>query len=345
MAEFPGPASSESAPRSAPLRHGAREILKRCLPVLRVILAGAILTGLIRWIGPEQVLTRLAACPLPAALAGFAIAFLALWVGSVRLWLLARSRAFPLSNAQALAVNLTAVMYGLILPGGSATGWLVRLLRLSSGLSRLQSAVWILSSDRIFATGVGAAIGLLAGIFVVSPVKPAVSLLLFAIVLGMSAAMAILFASSMEFARMWAERIPVLRRFTPFLVRSEVFEGRPGMRTACLATLLSVLVHVGGIASWLILASAFDLDVGAWDIAWVRSAALVAALLPATAGGLGLREGAVVFLMATLGVDRTDALSLALLVFSVTILPIGVLGAILELGRLLMDRRSPAQTG
>jgi hypothetical protein len=82
-------------------------------------------------------------------------------------------------------------------------------------------------------------------------------------------------------------------------------------------------------------ARALGLELGLLEIAWVRSAALVVGLLPVTVGGLGLREGTVVALLAVFGVSSADALSLSLLAFTVTVLGVGVVGGLSEAAHLI----------
>jgi uncharacterized membrane protein YbhN (UPF0104 family) len=65
---------------------------------------------------------------------------------------------------------------------------------------------------------------------------------------------------------------------------------------------------------------------------------MIVGVIPATVGGLGLREGATAYLLMTLGVTSADALSLALLAFAVTVLGVGLLGGLAEAWRLLMIR-------
>jgi uncharacterized membrane protein YbhN (UPF0104 family) len=80
------------------------------------------------------------------------------------------------------------------------------------------------------------------------------------------------------------------------------------------------------------------LEIDVATIAWIRSAALVVTLIPATVGGLGVREAAVVYLMSALGVPSVDALTLSLLTFAITVVAIGMLGGIFEAFRLFTQR-------
>jgi len=305
-------------------------LIRRAIPALRVLLAFAILAILVRLAGPEGVLARIAECPWPAALAGFSAAFLGQWLGAIRLKVLARSQRLPLTHMKALTVNLSAMFYGLFLPGGNVTGWAIRLFHLTPGASGLGTALVVLVGDRAVATAAGAGIGLLAGFLMSSSTLPAVTFLLLATAAGMSLLGLTLFTRSLDAVLGLAKRAPGIRWAAEYLRRAGSLDRRPGFLTVVAAILLSAAVHVSGIASWFVLARALGLEVDVSTIAWVRSAAMVVALVPVTIGGLGLREGAVVYLMAGLGVASVDALSLSLLVFAVTVFAIGLVGGVLE---------------
>lgn len=312
--------------------------MRRAIPTLRVLLAFAILAVLVRLAGPGGVVSRIADCPWPAALAGFSAALAGHWLGAIRLKLLARSQNLPLTSMKALTVSLSATFYGLFLPGGSATGWAVRIFRLAPGASGLGTVLVVLLGDRVVTTATGAGLGLLAGSFISSPAMPAVTIVLLVTFAGMSLLALALYTRSLDAVLALAKRAPGIEWIAKRFRKAGTLERRPPLRTACAALLLSAGVHLAGIVSWFVLARALGIDVDVATIAWIRSAALVAALLPATVGGLGLREGAVVFLMAGFGVESVDALSLSLLVFAVTVFAIGLAGGIVEACGLLVHR-------
>jgi len=71
------------------------------------------------------------------------------------------------------------------------------------------------------------------------------------------------------------------------------------------------------------------------SMGWVRSVVTVLTLLPISIGGVGVREGALVFTLQSLGVPAHDALALSLLVFATTILAPGLAGGAVEAAHLL----------
>jgi len=312
---------------------------RRLLGFLRVAAAVAIVVALVRAIGPQDVLVRIGTCPPGTALAAFAATMVSQWLAAHRLRLLARSQGFKLSGSEAVLIGLSAVFYGLFVPGGSATGWAVRLLRLSRGTGRITPGLQLLAGDRALSTASGAAIGVAAGLFIGESAPGWIAVLLLAVTAGAILLSLALFAPSRAPPMAWARRVPLLERVTAKVAARGSLLRRPDSATVLVATGLSFAAHAGGVLAWVLLAQAMGLDLDAVSIAWVRSAAMVATLLPATIGGLGLRDGAVVYLMGTLGIAAAVALSLSLLVFAATIFAVGIVGGVLEALDLVRRRR------
>jgi hypothetical protein len=308
---------------------------RRFVRVLRIALAAAIVAALVHWIGPAEVWARLAACPWPVAVAGLAASLTGQWLGAIRFASLARTQGMPLSQADALGINLSAMFYGLFLPGGTATSWLVRLLRMPDVKQQLGLAITVIAGDRAFATAAGAALGVAADLALGGPATPAVTLGLVAVTGGAAffgwALFSPAFAARLE---RWRD-VPMLRRFAAKRLGDALPRKRPSLATFVAAAWLSAAVHGLGILVWWALARTLGLDLGLLEITWVRSASLVVGLLPVTVGGLGLREGTVILLLAGFGVAAADALSLSLLAFTITVLGVGVVGGLGEAGRLL----------
>jgi hypothetical protein len=87
------------------------------------------------------------------------------------------------------------------------------------------------------------------------------------------------------------------------------------------------------LSAW-VLCIALDIDLALGTVAWIRALTLVLMLLPFTIGGLGLREGAHIFLMGLYGVSAGDAMTFSLMMFAIQ-LGIGLLGGGMELLRVV----------
>lgn len=95
---------------------------------------------------------------------------------------------------------------------------------------------------------------------------------------------------------------------------------------AVASNLLSVMVYY-------LLARAVGLDVSSVTIGWVRSAMIIATILPISVSGLGLREGASLLLLSGYGIAAEHIVAFSLTVFALFVL-FGLLGGVLEVWRL-----------
>lgn len=79
------------------------------------------------------------------------------------------------------------------------------------------------------------------------------------------------------------------------------------------ATAFGVASHLALSAVFWATAGALGLSLDAWTLLTVGNAIVLAVLLPVSVGGVGVREGVAVVLLATAGVASTDAVLVALL--------------------------------
>ena len=85
------------------------------------------------------------------------------------------------------------------------------------------------------------------------------------------------------------------------------------------------------------LSVSFDIQVALVDWCWIFAAVSLLLLLPITVGGIGLREGAFVTLLAGLGVSGEKALACSLALFGLHILAAAA-GAVLDLVLIVRER-------
>jgi uncharacterized membrane protein YbhN (UPF0104 family) len=319
-----------------------QRIVRKLFPLLRVVLACAIVTSLVIWVRPEELFERFSGIRPSAGLVAFAGTLLAYWLGAIRLRLLAQSEEFALNEKEAISLNFAAVFYGLFLPGGSATGWAVRLVRLARDRANTATALFVLACDRALATASLAAIGVIADLWLRNPIAIPVSVALFAVMLGTTLMAVFLLVPSVRVLLAPIVHAPVLHRFAKFVRKYQTPAVRPQYRVVVNAIFLSICVHLVGTAVWVLLARSVGIDVNLVVIAWVRSASMVVALFPVSVGGLGLRESVVMYLLASFGVSGAEALSLSLSVFTVTVLSVGLFGGLIEVWHLVMEYYSKA---
>ena len=86
-----------------------------------------------------------------------------------------------------------------------------------------------------------------------------------------------------------------------------------------------VVSNLLAIAAAVAIGTSLDLAVGLWAYVAVVPLSIIATILPISIAGWGVREGAMVSLLALFGVPNTDALALSLL-FGLTLLGASVIG-------------------
>ena len=264
-----------------------------------------------------------------------AVSFTANLAVAFRLRVLLAAQDVPARTRQTLAINLAAYFYNLFLPIGGVGVAALRLQRLSQRTrGRYTAALTAMVCDRLAAIAAVGFIGLVC--WIADPhAKPVGGLL---VLLGGLTAIGLLVAP----------------RAVPLQVRHFVREFRAGgsgtwwsaallrlstalgsvarLSPAALASIfgISILAQLPGIVVFAVLGQGLGLPVSLVAMGWIRSVVVLITVIPLSIGGLGVREGALVFTLAAFGVPAHDALALSILIFATTILAPGLAGGLLE---------------
>ena len=296
---------------------------RRWLKPLRYAVAAILLVWLFSRFPLSQVGAVLGRAPLPTLLLGAAAAVAAQVIASVRLSVVARHHGFAVSAVEACRINFAAAFYGLTVPAGNLAGGAVRIYRLGGG-GRPMPALAAVFADRVHAT-YGT---LLAGsiFWIADPV--AAPPVLGAALLAITAGMPVVYL--------------LLRKGSPLAARLPEKWSRALGREATVApaetagiVALSMAAQLFGLGAVVAAASAVGLDVSPLTLGWVRTAVMVLVMLPITIAGFGVREGALVAVLAQYGVPGEEAVAFSLLMFAIATLPNGALGGLLEAWRLV----------
>ena len=264
-----------------------------------------------------------------------AVSFTANLAVAFRLRVLLAAQDVPARTRQTLAINLAAYFYNLFLPIGGVGVAALRLQRLSQRTrGRYTAALTAMVCDRLAAIAAVGFVGLVCW-FADPHAKPVGGLL---VLLGGLTAIGLLVAP----------------RAVPVQVRHFVRELRTGgsgtwwsaallrlstalgsvarLSPAALASIfgISILAQLPGIVVFAVLGQGLGLPVSLVAMGWIRSVVVLITVIPLSIGGLGVREGALVFTLAAFGVPAHDALALSILIFATTILAPGLAGGILE---------------
>jgi uncharacterized protein (TIRG00374 family) len=261
------------------------------------------------------------------------------WIVAYRLKLLVDALGSRLSVRELFGINAATSFYGLFLPGGNVTRFAIRLYKITKIQKNYAEMALAVLLDRAITTLTLCVVG--SAFWLGS--QPAIS----ASVLLMTATVLILM---LTLVMVLTGKVSVR---TPSRLRAamERTGGRPLERlreaiaragdmpcsTLVNAFGLSVLIHLMGTFSYLLIAWALSMDLSFVLLGWVRPGLILATMIPVSVGGLGLREVASLVLLTTISND--EAVAFSLLVFVVTILPLGLLGGIYATSGFFRERR------
>lgn len=257
-----------------------------------------------------------------------------------RLRLLAQVQGVGLGTREVMEINLVTLFYGLFLPGGGITAIVIRLYRLTRPDRRYAATLAAIVCDRLLATATLCVAGLLFCLLEGRQRSQPALLLLAAASAAAALVLSPMFhPAPARWITLVASRLPLLRGLWPRIAEAlAVFRAVPWRGQIGLAA-LSLGAHVLGIAVYFLLARAMGVGVSFLALGWMRSTAMLVAILPCSVSGLGLREGAMVALLGQRGVAANAALAYSVLVFGVTILSVAAVGGIIEAVRWLRPRR------
>lgn len=303
--------------------------------LLRLAVAVIALAWLARRVDLAAVGPALASVSSRAVLIATAASFAANLVIAFRLAVLLTAQGVDVSVRQTFAINLAAFFYNLFLPIGGVGVAALRLQRLSARPGgRFTAALTAMVCDRLVAVVAVGVVGFVCCLVDPRPKPPGTLVLM----LAAAGTIAFLMApravphEMRRFARelhaggsgtWWAAALLRLHLALGAVAR---------LRPATLARIvgISVLAQLPGIVVFDALGRGLGMPISSVTMGWVRSVVVLFTVLPISIGGLGVREGALVLTLGTLGVEPHDALALAILIFVTTILVPGVAGGIVE---------------
>lgn len=276
-----------------------------------VVILGALAAGA-DWPG---IVARLSAADPWLFAAGFAVKALTLPFASQRWRAVGRAAGFRLTRWTAFRLQMASGFLGQILPGSVGAdllrGWFTWRLGHPAGPVMLALLV-----DRLMALLGVVLIGLVGLPHLAAVAPPAVAGTVLAGALVLAVAMGLLLLAG----RIPRDRLPIPRRLRDGAPVRTAWGAVAQLRTmagnpaAWAALGHSVGVHLATIAATILFARSVGLPLGWLDGLAIVPAAIVAAALPVSLGGWGVREGAMVAGFALLGFDADAALLVSLLI-------------------------------
>lgn len=316
----------------------------RIIWVVRLAIALAMLAGLFYLVPAAQVFAEFGRSAPEWLIAAFLLALCTQFAVSVRLKMLANVHGLGLSTVDALQVNLATHFYAMVVPGGMVTTMAIRSFRLGCHAQKgYAGAITAVALDRTLATLTLSAAGIMfwlldwpqsaqvwLGVMVITFLALAVTVCLLGVTVFSPTACA-------------APRLPMSFLNSRLERMREAVAQALSMRRLDLygSIALSFLAHLFGMAGHVCVAAALDLDVGILALGWIRATLILAAMIPISLSGLGLREGASLLTLTAYGVGSDASIAFSLLIAAVTVFGTGLLGGIVEGLRFVLGRRTP----
>jgi uncharacterized protein (TIRG00374 family) len=264
---------------------------------------------------------------------GFALS--AQMFSAMRLNRLALLQGISLPYISVLVIGLSAVFYGLVVPGGSVAAFAARFIQLSRE-ARVESVAVTLIMDRIVATVFLIAIGVIAVAFDQAEPDWAVP-----ITVGAVLTAGMLVTGRLVFLRMGGSIRNALNRGRPNRIAEIAGRIRnaflrysaTGAGQILIIVTVTCLAHLSGCLLYLTVAKSLGLNITLLSMCWIRSGMILITMIPISLAGLGLREVAAIALLAPLGVGEAQAVGFSIMVFLVTPLAVGLIGGVAEIFR------------
>jgi len=310
----------------------AENIRSRRTWIYKWLLSAALL-GLVLWFVPvRDIANELAAANPWWVIGGLALFVIMRLPSAYRMRLITQRQGMALSTLDLVKISLVTTFFGLLLPGqiaGGAVRWHLLSTRDRKGAEALASIAFDSVNNAMALMSLG-----LFGLLAASPAS--LPLIIPWIIGGVFAFLLLVYASLLNprttglvvylAKRLGLERWPWLHRKIARLIESvQRFHQIPVPIQICLFG-LSLVFHLLGVLSFMLLAGALDLDLSFGDCAWLRALLYLVIMLPLTVSGIGVRESALVVLLLPLGVTSVQAVALSALLMAGLLLTAGIGG-------------------
>ncbi|HET6465642.1 MAG TPA: lysylphosphatidylglycerol synthase transmembrane domain-containing protein [Nitrospiria bacterium] len=301
--------------------------------ILRFSVALGILSLLFSKIPLSEILAAIHSAKINYLLAAFSLSLLTQVILAHRLRFLTDQQGMLFTSSEILEINLSSVFYGLFLPGGNLAAGAVRFFKLSKVDRKFSEAFVSLIFDRIIATITLCMLGVLFWL-IESPLHTGYIGMGMILALGLSSTPYMLIFRR-DPSHFWSKYFgsikwpPVSKKVNRLFSSLNQYQKLSPNSLAYIFS-LSITGQLLGILIFYLLAVSLGINISFVTIGWIRSAVLIISMVPISVSGLGIREGASLFLLMPYGVPGEKALALSFLIFATTLLLIGALGGFLE---------------
>jgi uncharacterized protein (TIRG00374 family) len=281
----------------------------------------------------NDVLTTMAGANIVSVMIAVGFSLGAQLFSAIRLQQLLVLQDIMLSTWKVLFIGLSAVFYGLVIPGGTVAAFAVRFVQLSRN-ARIEFVAAALVVDRIIATVFLIAIGTITIAF--DQIEP-----LWVGVMVTGTLFSVGFYMFGRRSSTWIidrldnvasnESPGRLRRFGMKICKSLSNYSTISNKQALIILIVSLLAHLCGCLAYYAIAIGIGLDLSFLSICWIRSGLILSVMIPVSVAGLGVREITAIGLLVPLGFGEAQAVGFAILIFLGTAVMPGLIGGFSEL--------------
>ncbi|MFW2403914.1 MAG: lysylphosphatidylglycerol synthase transmembrane domain-containing protein [Gammaproteobacteria bacterium] len=326
-----GSARGESARPDDPKVGERKKGVRRT--VLRYLLAAIILGCLFLVVPFSDVVAVMRTARPEYLLVALGFSLLSQWLIAVRLRLVVQALGVDFSTTDLFSINAATRFYGLFLPGGNVTGIAVRFYKMSGGNGEHAVTAVTLFSERVVATLTLCLVGLMFWWLEEPQGMAWLALVMLAGVLATTLLLLLLMGHVSLPVSLSVDREGRLGRALSRIRDAIQLTRALPKQTLLVVFALSVLIHLVSVLAFLTIALSMGMNMSFVTMGWIRSGLILAAMIPVSVSGVGLRELAAIILFE--GFSNEAAVAFAIMVFVVTVLVFGLFGGAVEARRYL----------
>jgi hypothetical protein len=299
----------------------------------RYVFSVSVFTLILYLLDANDVIATMAGADIASVVIAIGFALSAQFFSAIRLKKLLAMQEITLSLRKVFLIGLSAIFYGLLIPGGTLAASAARFVQLSRD-ARVESVAAALVVDRAVATVFLIVIGTVAIAF-----DTAEPLWVGVIITGVLCSVAIYLFGQRTSAWLTARFDKIAGgessgRFHRFGIRigralSNYPTASGGEIRVVLAT--SLLAHLSGCLAYYVIAVGLGFDLSFLSICWIRTGMILSTMIPVSVAGLGMREISAIALFIPLGFAEVQAVGFSILIFLVTPVITGLIGGSVEL--------------
>ncbi len=303
-----------------------KKLLKSLIFILKAIISLGLLVFLFSKINLQDFLNILLQVKWFYVVFAVIFGFLVWALATYRWQLLLKEQNISISFKRLYFLRLLGIFYSLFLPG-QISGDIVRGLKLMKGSHKKETIGVSVAMERIIALLIIFVAGG-ASLFFLPEIRAELNILSILIIYFLIIFLIIfLFFSKQISSKLYNFlKKPFLKKIFKIIIN---YQNQPRLMIKII--FLSLLGLISNIFLYYLFLLALNINLSFLTLFLIVPIILIVQMLPISISGLGVREGAVVFLMPFFGVLPEKALAFSLLSFGIGVIVYGLLGALIEI--------------